>query len=336
VTQNLRSANKSVIKQLSKALYDYDDKTVSQAIKSVFSPNAIIQLSYPFELLAGPEGLYKDVYKPLAHAIPDLERRETIVIAGSAEDDSNWVGCCGYYTGSFEKSWLDIPATGHQVSMRFHEFYRIKNGVVVEMQAIWDIPEVMMQANAWPMAPSLGREWHVPAPATQDGLAIENNDVMANLSCKLVGDMCNSLGNYASDGVEAMQLEKYWHPRCSWYGPSGIGTGRGIKGFRNWHQIPFLNGMPNREGDVGKGYLFGDGNYVGFTAWPGMKMTISYDGWLGIAPANQQITMRSLDFWRCENGVIRENWVLVDILDVYHQIGVDVLARMKEFNKARC
>jgi hypothetical protein len=193
-----------------------------------------------------------------------------------------------------------------------------------------------MQANAWPMAPSLGREWHVPAPATQDGLAIENNDVMANLSCKLVGDMCNSLGNYASDGVEAMQLEKYWHPRCSWYGPSGIGTGRGIKGFRNWHQIPFLNGMPNREGDVGKGYLFGDGNYVGFTAWPGMKMTISCDGWLGIAPANQQITMRSLDFWRCENGVIRENWVLVDILDVYHQIGVDVLARMKEFNKARC
>jgi predicted ester cyclase len=336
VTQNLRSANKSVIKQLSKALYDYDDKTVSQAIKSVFSPNAIIQLSYPFELLAGPEGLYKDVYKPLAHAIPDLERRETIVIAGSAEDDSNWVGCCGYYTGSFEKSWLDIPATGHQVSMRFHEFYRIENDVVVEMHAIWDIPEVMMQANAWPMAPSLGREWHVPAPATQDGLAVENDDVMANLSCKLVGDMCNSLGNYASDGAEAMQLEKYWHPRCSWYGPSGIGTGRGIKGFRNWHQIPFLNGMPNREGDVGKGYLFGDGNYVGFTAWPGMKMTISCDGWLGIAPANQQITMRSLDFWRCENGVIRENWVLVDILDVYHQIGVDVLARMKEFNKARC
>ncbi|GIT70283.1 MAG: hypothetical protein Ct9H300mP28_00970 [Pseudomonadota bacterium] len=32
------------------------------------------------------------------------------------------------------------------------------------------IPEVMMQAGAWPMAPSLGREWHVPGPATQDGV----------------------------------------------------------------------------------------------------------------------------------------------------------------------
>jgi len=88
-------------------------------------------------------------------------------------------------------------------------------------------------------------------------------------------------------------------------------------------------------GDVGKGYLIGDGDYVGFTAWPGMQMKVSGDGWLGIAPSNQEITMRSLDFWRCEKGMIRENWVLVDLLHVYHQLGVDVLGRMREFNKAR-
>jgi len=42
-----------------------------------------------------------------------------------------------------------------------------------------------------------------------------------------------------------------------------------------------------------------------------------------------------LDFWRVENGLIRENWVLVDLLDLYRQIGVDVLGRMREFGKAR-
>ena len=56
---------------------------------------------------------------------------------------------------------------------------------------------------------------------------------------------------------------------------------------------------------------------------------------MGIPPVGQKIEMRSLDFWRVEKGLIRENWVLVDLLHVYDQIGVDVFARMREFNKAR-
>jgi hypothetical protein len=56
---------------------------------------------------------------------------------------------------------------------------------------------------------------------------------------------------------------------------------------------------------------------------------------MGIAPAGKEVLLRSLDFWRLENGVIRENWVLVDLLDLYSQVGVDVLARLREFNKAR-
>ena len=88
--------------------------------------------------------------------------------------------------------------------------------------------------------------------------------------------------------------------------------------------------MPDRASGISRGHLFGQGDYVGFTAWPGMRMTVSGDGWLGIAPAGQALTMRSLDFWRVENGMVRENWVLVDLLDVWAQLGVDVLGRMRE------
>jgi len=333
---NIHNKNKALIHDFRQALYNFDINALHTQINNVFSDVALIQLCYPFETLANPNALIEQVYLPLSEAFVGLERRDTIVMAGSSINDSDWVGCCGYYTGSFEKPWLDIPPTGHQVSMRFHEFYRIKNNKVVEVQAIWDIPEVMMQAKVWPLSVSLGKEWHVPGPATQDGLITNAyNEEHAAQSLKLVGDMCEHLGFYAKGGIEAMKLEQFWHPHCSWYGPSTIGTARGIKGFRNWHQIPFLNALPNRVGDASKGYLFADENYVGFTAWPGMSMTISNDGWLGIAPANQQITMRSLDFWRAENNLIRENWVLIDILDVYHQIGVDVFARMKELTKAR-
>lgn len=335
-THDIHDRNKALIRPLRMALYDYEPEAVRVALGRVFHREAEVHLATPFEDLDGAEGLYAEAFAPLHAAFPDLERRDTIVIAGNGTEDARWVGCCGYYTGTFVKPWLDVPPTGHQAVMRFHEFFRIEEGRVVELQALWDLPEVMMQAGAWPMAPSLGREWHVPGPATQDGIVPGPYDAeRSEASRRLVSDMLAALGEFAAGGVEAMRLPDYWHPRCDWYGPSGVGTGRGIAGFRHWHQIPFLNAMPDRVGSLGNGQLFGDGDYVGFTAWPGMKATITGDGWLGIAPSGQRITMRSLDFWRCENGLIRENWVLVDLLHVYRQIGVDVFARLREFNQAR-
>jgi predicted ester cyclase len=333
---DIHNRNKALLAPLRQALYNFSGPQVQAALMAVFHPQAAVFLATPFEQLDGAAGLFSHALAPLYLALPDLERRDTIVMAGSVEPGQDWVGCCGYYTGTFLRPWLDIPPTGHQVAMRFHEFYRMEHGKVVEMQALWDIPELMMQARAWPMAPSLGREWHVPGPATQDGLALAPSDPEQSCeSKKRVSDMLRGLARFATGGVAAMELDKYWHPKMNWYGPSGIGTGRGIAGFRNWHQIPFLNAMPDRKGSGGTGNLFADGNYVGFTAWPGMSATVTGDGWMGIAPAGQKITMRSLDFWRCENGLIRENWVLVDLLHVYKQLGVDVLARMRELTQAR-
>ncbi len=329
------NTNKATIRAFRSALYDFDRGRLSSVVNNVFDPGCAVHLANPFEDLDGPGGLLDQALFPLADAVPDLERRDTIVIAGSVLGQ-DWVGCAGYYTGLFERPWLKIPPTGHQISLRFHEFYRMEEGRVIEMQALWDIPEVMMQAQAWPMAPSVGREWHVPGPATQDGIvAPPHDEEKATSSVKLVSDMLQRLSRFADGGVKAMALDQYWHPKMNWYGPSGIGTNRRIQGFRNWHQIPFLAAMPNRRGSGGKGALFGDGEYVGFTAWPGMTATITGDGWMGIAPAGQKITMRSLDFWRCEEGLIRENWVLVDLLDVYTQIGVDVFRRMEEFTHDR-
>ena len=271
---------------------------------------------------------------------PDLERRDHIVMAGPTPEGTDWVGCGGFYTGAFLYPWLDIPPTGHLMHMRFHEFYRFEDGKITEMQALWDIPEIMMQAGAWPMSPSLGREWHIPGPATCDGIVAGPYDAdHGAATCQHIIDMLEHMKRHPSQGgPEVMEMERFWHPRMSWYGPSGIGTGRGQRGFRHWHQIPFLRGMPDRKldamGDLMSHWLAED-TYVCETGWPNMRLTITRDGWMGIAPANQPVTLRSLDFWRLEDGLIRENWVLVDLPDLYSQVGVDVLGRMREFNKAR-
>ena len=328
---DIHTANKQAIQPLRAALYDLDAATLPKTLQQVFAADAAIQLATPLETMLGPDALYEQAYQPLIHAIPDLERRDYILMAGPAEDKvAHWVGCAGNYIGVFERPWLDIPPTGHVVGMRYHEFFCIEEGKIVEMQALWDIPQVMMQARAWPMTPSLGVDWLAPAPATQDGIiTAPRDDEHSAFSLQLVGDMLRDLGK-SSEGPEAMQLDKRWHPKMLWYGPAGIGTNRRVQGFRNWHQIPFLRGMPDRVGDPAAGYFFADNDYVGFTAWPGMHMTISGDGWLGIPPLHRRITMRSLDFWRVEGNWIRENWVLVDLLHVYDQLGVDVFSRMRE------
>lgn len=331
-TTSIHNQNKHHIGKLRAALYDCDPAALPDQLREFFAPDCPIHLAYPFEDIDGPGALFDEVYAPLLHAIPDLERREYICMAGAAEGGrgGNWVGTAGTYTGVFEQPWLDIPPTMHVVYMRYHEFFRIEDERIVEMQALWDIPQLMMQARAYPMSPSLGVEWLVPAPAHNDGVITAPYDAAAAAaSLKIVNDMVEGLGR-SVDGAEAMQLDRYWHPKMMWYGPAGIGSMRRLSGFRNWHQIPFLKAMPDRSAIMGNGALFADGDYVGFTAWPGMQMTITGDGWLGIPPTDKAITMRSLDFWRCENGMIRENWVLVDILSTYHLLGVDVFERMRE------
>ena len=320
-------------------MYDFDEPAVRRALMDLIAPDAVIHMPWPFGDLVGPEALYEVCYAPLFASLPDLERRDWIVMAGPTEHGGNWVGCGGHYSGTFVAPWLDIPPTGHLAHMRFHEFYRFEEGRVVEVQTLWDIPEVMMQAGAWPMAPSLGLEFHIPGPASLDGhVAGPWDEAQSQASCQHIIDMLDNMKRHPSQGgPEVMEMAKFWHPKMNWYGPAGIGTGRGIAGFRNWHQIPFLNGMPDRGQFVEDitYHFFGDGNYAAVTGWPDMIQTVTHDGWMGIAPSGKRITMCSLDFWRIENGLIRENWVLVDLLDAYRQLGVDVLARMREFNKAR-
>ncbi|NSX54641.1 ester cyclase [Parasulfitobacter algicola] len=325
----------AALKDVIAPLQGFEESTLQEILGQIIAPGATIHMCHPFGTLQGSQPFYNKTYKPLLTALPDLERRDMIVLAGTTPEGQDWVGTCGNYMGTFTHPFLDILPTGHLVHMRYHEFFRIKASQIVEIQAIWDIPELMMQAAAWPLAPQLGRFMTTPAPASQDGLTTDGD---GNKPMQHVLEMLAAMVQHPSQGgPEIMKLPHFWHPHFNWYGPAGIGTCRGIDGFRNWHQIPFLNAMPDRalDPDGLMSHWIAQGQYVAETGWPNMRQTLSQDGWLGLPPTGQQIELRSLDFWRLENGLIRENWVLVDLLHVYDQIGIDVMARMREFNKAQ-
>ncbi len=334
MTVDVQQQNKRLIKQLADVMYDFQANAVRNTLEQLMSSDCIVHMGHPFGDMSGPEQLYSNVYAGIFKAIPDLERRDYIRIAGPSETNDQWVGCAGFYTGVFAHPWLGIRATGHLVTIRYHEFFRIENNQIVEIQALWDLPDWLRQAHAWPMAPSLGQEIHVPGPAGNEGLSdqlytAEHSDTTRKHIIDMLTDMTR---HPLQGGPELMKMEQYWHPKMNWYGPSGIGTCRGIDGFRQWHQIPFLNAMPDRGQypDEVNHHFFAQGNFAAVTGWPDMAQTISNDGWLGIAPTGQKLHLRSLDFWRLENGLIRENWVLVDLMDVFAQVGVDVLARARQ------
>lgn len=336
---DIHKQNEALLAPLRAAQYNWDEGAIRKALDAVAAPDAVFHLAHPFGDMTGGAAFHDHALAVLKAAWPDVERRDWIVMSGDDEHSGNWVGCGGHFMGTFIAPFLDIPPTGQVTHMRFHEFYRIEDGKIAEYQAIWDIPEVMMQAGAWPMVPSLGREFFIPGPSSGDGMIRgPRNAEQSRASQQHIIDMLAHMKRHpVMGGPEKMEMPKFWDHRMTWYGPAGIGTGRGIEGFRNWHQIPFLNGMPDRGQYLEEitYHFFGDNNYCAVTGWPNMVQTLTNDGWLGIAPAGQKFTMRSLDFWRIEDCKIRENWVMVDILDAYRQLGVDVFARLREFNKAR-
>ena len=321
------------------ALYDFDAKTARAELAKITGPDPAFRMCTPFQTYPSAQSFFDATYLALAKAMPDMECRDQIRINGVSHTGQQWVGIMGHVIGTFQASFLDIPPTGHIAHMRYHEFFRFERGKIVEMQAIWDIPEMMIQAGAWPMAPGLGREWHIPPPAALDGIRDGQVDpAQAAHALKVVEDMLEQMKDYpANGGPETMQLERFWHPKMNWYGPAGIGSARGYEGFIDWHMTPWVSGMPNwsTQDFHGLCHFFGDGPYVGETGWPAMQQTLVADGFRGIPPTGQTLDIRGLDFWRLDGDLIRENWVMVDLLHMYAQLGVDVMARMREFTKAR-
>lgn len=328
---SVHDQNKTHISPLRTALYHGGAESVRRAVLEAFAPDAEIRLCEPFQDVDGPKDLWDRVYAPLLAALPDLERRDTIVMAGPRRGEGkagDWIGLGGNFVGTFEAPWLGIPATGRPVFMHYHEYLRLEEGRIVEMEGIWDIPQIMLQAGAWPMAPQLGVEWMTPSPADGAGVVPGPFDAAeADASVRLVWDMLHDLkqGNAATPD---RGLNGYWHPKALWYGSTGIGSARGHSGIRDVVLKSFRRGLSDNVRSLDQGIFFGDRNMVAFTGWPSGTATHSGDGFLGLAPTGRRFTRRSLDFWRVEDGLIRENWVMVDMLDLYRQLGVDVFARM--------
>ncbi|WP_256421201.1 ester cyclase [Halobellus rarus] len=283
----------------------------------------------PIDELAGRAELVEEFWRPLLRAFPDLEKNDYVLFAGEFEGDE-WVCATGNLVGTFENDWLDIPATGHATWLRYGEFHRFENGKIAETRTIVDVLDVLRQAG-YQFVPSLAPEVIIPGPTSQNGVLLEPQDEEdSRQTMELVeGMLFDGLNSYEEQGLENMGMEQYWHEDFMWYGPAGIGSTRGIDGFQEFHQNPFLEAFPDREVGHHDARL-AEGNYCASTGWPAVVGTHLGDGWLGLPATGNSTDMRVIDVWRREGDLLAENWVFIDMIDLLDQLGVDVFERLRE------
>ena len=298
-------------------------------LDDLYHPDIAWHGPHPINTHVGAPAVLQAFWAPFLAALPDLERRDDILICGTFKGGT-WVGATGYYTGTFANDWLGIPATGGVLNVHYGEFSRIEGGKVCEVYLILDILDVLRQANRWPrgLPRSPGVADRVPGPASRDGVLLTPTDpIEGTQSLTLVEAMIKGLMEYDQVSLESMAQERFWHPHMMWYGPAGIGTSRAIKGFQDVHQRAFLTAFPDRVGGDHKARL-GESAYVGSTGWPSVRAT-HLGPWLGVPATGRKIGMRVMDFWRREGTLLRENWVFIDQLDLLLQMDVDVMASVR-------
>ena len=301
---------------------------------AAYQPEASWRGSHPLNQATGVAEIEAQVWRPLLRALPDLERRDLMVLQGH-HAGNDVVGAVGHYLGTFRSDWLGIPATGQPVCLRYGEMHALAGGRIVQTTMLIDVLDLMRQAGCWPLGPSTGTEGTWPGPFGGEGvLRLDRIDAVqgaVNLAQTLA--MHATLGAYndeASEGRQGlleMPQRQHWHPRMMWYGPAGIGSTRGLDGFVDKHQLPFRIAFPRRSGSqhyvrIGDGAFSATGGWPSVTAWHGGPF-------MGSGPTGREVKMRVMDFYHHHEGLIRENWVPIDIVDLLRQMDVDVFARMR-------
>jgi len=333
----MRMQNRSGVRRLSDirarlrgrltALMSCDESQLAPSLARIADPDAAWNIAHPVNQITGIEAIVERYWLPIRRSLGRPLRRDEIFLGGESRTGSGlWVAALGHYTGLMGQPLFGIAPNGRLVFLRYGEFYRLQDERIVEARILLDLVDLLRQLGRMPLPQLLGSEMLFPAPATHDGVLPDAGERSAG-SAALVEAMLKDLRAYdpttfASRGQTGDG--GYWHPQMMWYGPAGIGATQSYPGFDAHHRVAFLKAFPDRVG--GNHYArFGDGDYVASGGWPSLTATHQGD-YLGVAATGHKIGMRVMDFWRCGDGQIEENWVLIDMPDLFLQLGVDLLA----------
>ncbi len=348
----LNHANKEAVWDLWQRLNYATRDQVPDLLRAAVHSDVSWNVSAPIDQLLGVDAVIADFWLPLLDSFPDLKRAPYVFMGGidassqlyATAGGEEWVSGCGYMTGTFVKDWLGIPATRKKTNIFFGVFYVLREGKVAETYLQLDILAVMRQAGYQALPPAPGAEGgKIPGPLAKDGILLTEQDPLeSRKSLQLVQAMGKGMRRYqrGRDGgdLRSMEQDKYWHPDMKWYGPSGIGACFSKEEYEDFHQRPWLEGFGDRnisrEGSGRRMGRIGEGLYCAGGIWD--TAYSRHNGtYVGVPASGKLLTLRDFDWWKREGDFLIENWVPIDMIDLFRQMDVDLMERLRDQIEAR-
>lgn len=156
----------------------------------------------------------------------------------------------------------------------------------------------------------------MPGARPEQAILTKNNDLSKTEETRrVVESMVDGLNDHVVDGIGA-----FFHPDFRWIGSAGCGVRHGLKAFQDGWQRSFLNAFSDKvcvdEARIAEGEWMG--------AFGRQEATHTGE-FMGIPATGKRVNVRYMDFWKVQDGKIIDNWVMIDVIDVMRQLGVDPL-----------
>ncbi len=294
----------------------------------------------PLDDTTGPDAMIAQFLRPLRAAFPDLRREIHIAMGGASNgradggpDGRHWVGGTGYLHGTQTADLWGIPARNRALRLRWGEFLEFDaEGRITKTEVLIDVIDWLEQIGLSPLPPSRGVPFVYPAPTGTNGQLWDDQGDDTDLMAFARQFIFGGLNAFDQSDLKSMGMADYFHPNLKWYGPGGIGACLSFAEFEELHQRPWLQAFPDRKvADLGN--LIAEGDFVGASSLPGVLLTQT-GPYLGHPASGKRAGVNGIDFWRYEDGQFTENWVFVDMIHLFAQFGIDLMARVRHMTGA--
>ena len=332
----INQQNKNQIRKLWDDLDDAGTEDIYEICADHFALDCQWNGPAPFYLQCGPKAIAQTFWSPLKHAIADLKRETHMFFggnscgrAGGGMDEAMWVCGTGYLKGHANDDLTCIPATEYPLKLRWGEFYCLRDGEIFASQIILDFLDWCELIGLFFLPKSRGVAHVYPATTGFDGLLHDQQDACETDKTIQFGRqfICGGLNRYDTTDLSSMGVAGFFHKNLKWYGPVGIGACLSLDQFEKLHQRPWLAAFPDRKvQDLDA--LIAEGSLFGAVGIAGVKATHS-GPYLDTKATDTQILVSGLDFWIRDGDKLTENWVFVDMVDLFSQIGKDLFTRMR-------